>query len=37
MLLKLLVRDDEYRSFRRYTPWLFGGQDQFPPLVESLR
>ena len=37
LLLKQLVRDDEYRSFRRYNPWLFGGEDQFPPRVESLR
>jgi len=37
LLLKQLVRDDEYRSFRRYNPWLFGGQDQFPPRMESLR
>ena len=37
VLLKQLVRDDQYRSFRRYNPWLFGGQDQFPPRVESLR
>ena len=37
MLLKQLVRDDQYRSFRRYNPWLFGGQDQFPPRMESLR
>jgi putative intracellular protease/amidase len=37
LLLKELVRDDEYRSFRRYNPWLFGGRDQFPPRMESLR
>ena len=37
LLLKQLIRDDEYRSFRRYNPWLFGGKDQFPPRVESLR
>lgn len=37
MLLKQLVRDDQYRSFRRYNPWLFGGQDQFPPRMKSLR
>ena len=37
MLLKQLVRDVEYRSFRRYNPWLFGGTDQFPPRLESLR
>jgi len=37
MLLKQMVRDDQYRSFRRYNPWLFGGQDQFPPRIECLR
>ena len=37
MLVKQLVRDEEYRSFRKYNPWLFGGKDQFPPRMESLR
>lgn len=37
LLVQQLVRDDEYRSFRKYNPWLFGGQDQFPPRVEGLR
>ena len=37
MLLKQLVRDDQYRSFRKFNPWLFGGEDQFPPRMESLR
>lgn len=37
LLLKELVSDGEYRSFRQYNPWLFGGKDQFPPRVESLK
>lgn len=36
-LLKELITDEEYRSFRLYNPWLFGGKDQFPPRVESLK
>ncbi len=37
MLLEHLVSNDEYRSFRRYNPWLFGSRDQFPPRLEDLR
>lgn len=37
LLVKALVSAEEYRSFRLYNPWLFGGKDQFPPRVESLR
>jgi len=37
MLVKQLVLPAEYRSFRKYNPWLFGGQDQFAPRIESLR
>jgi formylglycine-generating enzyme required for sulfatase activity len=37
LLLKELVSAEEYRSFRQYNPWLFGGKDQFPPRVESLK
>lgn len=37
LLLKQLVTDGEYRSFRRYNPWLFGGKDQFPPRVDGLK
>lgn len=37
LLLKELVSDDEYRSFRQYNPWLFGGKDQFPPRLDSLK
>ena len=36
-LVRELVREPEYRTFRQYNPWLFGGKDQFPPRVESLR
>jgi len=37
LLVKQLVSEDQYRSFRKYNPWLFGGQDQFPPRVEALK
>jgi hypothetical protein len=37
LLVRELVREAEYRSFRRYNPWLFGGEDQFPPRVKSLQ
>ncbi|MFH1264450.1 MAG: SUMF1/EgtB/PvdO family nonheme iron enzyme [Planctomycetota bacterium] len=37
LLVRELVSEAEYRSFRQYNPWLFGGQDQFPPRMESLR
>ncbi len=37
LLLKELVSDDEYRSFRLYNPWLFGGKDQFSPRLDSLK
>jgi putative intracellular protease/amidase len=37
LLVRELVSADEYRSFRRYNPWLFGGEDQFPPRMESLK
>jgi len=37
LLVRELVSADEYRSFRQYNPWLFGGEDQFPPRMESLK
>lgn len=37
LLVRELVRPEEYRTFRQYNPWLFGGKDQFPPRMESLR
>lgn len=37
LLLRELVTAEEYRSFRRYNPWLFGGKDEFPPRLDSLR
>jgi len=37
LVVQQLVRPEQYRSFRKYNPWLFGGQDQFPPRIESLR
>lgn len=37
LLVHELVSEAEYRSFRRYNPWLFGGEDQFPPRVKRLR
>ncbi len=36
-LVKALVAENQYRSFRQYNPWLFGGKDQFPPRIEQLR
>lgn len=37
LLLKQLVTENEYRAFRQYNPWLFGGKDEFPPRIESLK
>jgi formylglycine-generating enzyme required for sulfatase activity/putative intracellular protease/amidase len=37
LLVRELVSEAEYRSFRRYNPWLFGGEDEFPPRMESLK
>lgn len=37
LLVRELVSEPEYRSFRRYNPWLFGGADQHPPRMESLK
>jgi len=37
LLLKELVDKEEYRSFRLYNPWLFGGRDQFAPRVQTLK
>lgn len=37
LLVKALVTEEEYRSFRRFNPWLFGGKDQFAPRVENLK
>jgi putative intracellular protease/amidase len=37
LLLRELVTEEEYRCFRLYNPWLFGGKDQFPPRMDSLR
>jgi len=37
LLVRELIRPEEYRTFRKYNPWLFGGKDQFPPRMESLR
>jgi putative intracellular protease/amidase len=37
MLLKHLVSDPEYRTFRQNNPWLFGGKDQFAPRVDAIK
>jgi putative intracellular protease/amidase len=37
MLLKHLVSDAEYRTFRQNNPWLFGGKDQFAPRVDAVK
>jgi putative intracellular protease/amidase len=37
LLVRELVSEAEYRTFRQYNPWLFGGRDQFPPRMESLK
>jgi hypothetical protein len=37
MLLKHLVSNGEYRTFRRNNPWLFGGKDQFAPRVDAVK
>jgi putative intracellular protease/amidase len=37
MLLKALVDDREYRSFRQYNPWLFGGKDEFAPRLDVVK
>jgi hypothetical protein len=37
MLLKHLVSNGEYRTFRQNNPWLFGGKDQFAPRVDAVK
>jgi iron(II)-dependent oxidoreductase len=37
LLVRELVTAEEYRSFRKYNPWLFGGEGQYPPRMESLK
>jgi len=37
LLVRELVSQAEYRTFRRYNPWLFGGEDQFSPRIDSLK
>ena len=37
LLVRELVSEEEYRSFRKYNPWLFGGEGQYPPRMESLK
>jgi hypothetical protein len=36
-LLKHLVSNGEYRTFRQNNPWLFGGKDQFAPRVDAVK
>ncbi|MBI5393922.1 MAG: SUMF1/EgtB/PvdO family nonheme iron enzyme [Verrucomicrobia bacterium] len=37
LLLKQLISDAEYRSFRRFNPWLFGAKDEFAPRFDCVR
>ena len=37
LLVRELVSEAEYRSFRDYNPWLFGSEGQYPPRMESLK
>jgi len=37
LLVRELVSVAEYRSFRDYNPWLFGGEGQYPPRMDSLK
>lgn len=37
LLVQVLISPEEYRSFRLYNPWLFGGKDQFPPRADILK
>ena len=37
LLVRELVSEEEYRSFRNYNPWLFGGKGEYPPRMESLK
>ncbi len=37
LLVRELVSEEEYRSFRNYNPWLFGSDGQYPPRMESLK
>lgn len=37
LLARELISKEEYRSFRNYNPWLFGGEGQYPPRMESLK
>lgn len=37
LLVRELVSETEYRSFRRYNPWLFRPKDEHPPRMEVLK
>ncbi|OQB85412.1 MAG: Serine/threonine-protein kinase pkn1 [Planctomycetes bacterium ADurb.Bin126] len=37
LLLREMISEAEYRSFRRHNPWLFGKEDQFAPRMENLK
>jgi putative intracellular protease/amidase len=37
LLVRELVSEQEYRSFRNYNPWLFGSEGQYPPRMENLK
>jgi putative intracellular protease/amidase len=37
LLLRTLLHETEYRTFRRANPWLFGIQDEFAPRLDAAR
>jgi len=37
LLLRRLVSEAEYRSFRQHNPWLFGIRDEFPPRLPEVK